>query len=565
MASRVNPNTVNPNFPLPGQDNDSRGFRDNFSAIRDNFIYLRDELDDIQSKVILKSPLTGQTTASNNFSSNVSKLVDVGLNSEYYVLNSRTGVGTVSLNYAVGNNYYITTAGDTTLQISGWPTGDLGIMRVWFNVTSQYHRIMFPNVQYVGTGTIQGWNSRVLTFRSAGIYGFNLYSPNGGNTVLIEDISRPNRVENRTPPVIGQPGDVIGSTATDANYFYVCVGNYDGATGIWKRVSLSPMANVDLSISANTTSVGEGQTVTFTVTTTNIPDNTMLYWTTTGNVNANDFADSRVSGNVVIVGSQGYISRTMSEDLLLEGTEAFQIQIRGTTGNLKTTSDSITVLDTSQPATVITFDASASWTPPSGSSKIVRLSGYGSAGTIGGTVQWGDTTAPAISVNVLSSGSGTRSNTSVPVVQGVLDELKYYQTVANIGMSGVRTTTIYQTYIDVYPDGSWNKVTASAPWEILGNAVVAGVSGFDYTQFLSNKLSELPTSTSFTISSVGLQRSYITSPTTGASSTAFGKVFPGGTAGPASVTTYVENITINSGNSYNIVVPEGGSITVYFV
>jgi hypothetical protein len=49
-------------------------------------------------------------------------------------------------------------------------------------------------------------------------------------------------------------------------------------------------------------------------------------------------------------------------------------------------------------------------------------------------------------------------------------------------------------------------------------------------------------------------------PTTGASTTAFGKTFPGGTGGAASTTTF-SNIAVTPGGSYSIVVPSGGLIT----
>jgi hypothetical protein len=53
------------------------------------------------------------------------------------------------------------------------------------------------------------------------------------------------------------------------------------------------------------------------------------------------------------------------------------------------------------------------------------------------------------------------------------------------------------------------------------------------------------------------------SATTGASATAFGKTFPGGVGGPASTTTF-NNIAVTPLQSYPIVVPTGGSITITY-
>ncbi len=65
MASSINPINIDEGFPVPGQDNDSQGFRDNFNQIKTNLGRARDEIDELQSKVVLKSALTGQTLNNN--------------------------------------------------------------------------------------------------------------------------------------------------------------------------------------------------------------------------------------------------------------------------------------------------------------------------------------------------------------------------------------------------------------------------------------------------------------------------------------------------------------------
>ena len=61
MASNINPNNIDTAYPIAGQDNDSQGFRDNFTNIKTNFEFAETEIDDLQSKVLLKSALTGTT------------------------------------------------------------------------------------------------------------------------------------------------------------------------------------------------------------------------------------------------------------------------------------------------------------------------------------------------------------------------------------------------------------------------------------------------------------------------------------------------------------------------
>ena len=65
MSSNINPNIIDGSYPVAGQDNNSQGFRDNFTNTKTNFQYAENEINDLQSKVILKAALTG-TTLDNN-------------------------------------------------------------------------------------------------------------------------------------------------------------------------------------------------------------------------------------------------------------------------------------------------------------------------------------------------------------------------------------------------------------------------------------------------------------------------------------------------------------------
>jgi hypothetical protein len=60
MSSNINPYNIDGTFPVAGQDNPSQGFRDNFTNIKNNFIFAQTELNDLQSKAITTSALTGQ-------------------------------------------------------------------------------------------------------------------------------------------------------------------------------------------------------------------------------------------------------------------------------------------------------------------------------------------------------------------------------------------------------------------------------------------------------------------------------------------------------------------------
>jgi hypothetical protein len=48
-VSNINYLTIEPNFPVAGQDNDTQTFRDNFSSIRTNFQAAQEEITDLQN------------------------------------------------------------------------------------------------------------------------------------------------------------------------------------------------------------------------------------------------------------------------------------------------------------------------------------------------------------------------------------------------------------------------------------------------------------------------------------------------------------------------------------
>ena len=68
MTSQINPNNIDGAYPVAGQDNNSQGFRDNFTNTVNNFTYAAAELTDLQTYALLAAPLAsvGQTSTEQN-------------------------------------------------------------------------------------------------------------------------------------------------------------------------------------------------------------------------------------------------------------------------------------------------------------------------------------------------------------------------------------------------------------------------------------------------------------------------------------------------------------------
>lgn len=110
--------------------------------------------------------------------------------------------------------------------------------------------------------------------------------------------------------------------------------------------SLSPTYSV-VAV-GNATSMNEGVSLTFNVTTTSVADNTTLYWSI-GHISTASADFSASSGSFTISSNAGSFSVSTLADLLTEGPQTFTVSVRTSsiTGTIVATSNTITVNDTS--------------------------------------------------------------------------------------------------------------------------------------------------------------------------------------------------------------------------
>lgn len=191
MASNINPNNIDGTYPVAGQDNNSQGFRDNFTNIKTNFQYAENEITDLQTNAILKSALTGTTLDNDMGGSSVTNgvVADFGL--------TRVALGTVSgsttINYASGHYQTLTTSGSVSLAFSNFPpAGVAGFVSVQVTVVSTAHTLTLPVAVGVNTQGIQGLNTstNVITFAATGTYTFQFITSDGGTTVTVNEINK---------------------------------------------------------------------------------------------------------------------------------------------------------------------------------------------------------------------------------------------------------------------------------------------------------------------------------------------------------------------------------------
>lgn len=199
MTSQVNPNNIDGTYPIAGQDNDSQGFRDNFTNIRNNFTYVKAELEDIQNKAIFKTALSN-TTLDNDFYGNIISNPTFTAYRETFNDVGTPG-GSVMINFASGNSQKITLSQATILTFS-FPTNTdkkYASVKLWVSVSDPTYTLTLPTVVTLGDpdtiAGLSGTNPPIITFSQEEInnstnYFFEFFTFDGGATIGIRDLTR---------------------------------------------------------------------------------------------------------------------------------------------------------------------------------------------------------------------------------------------------------------------------------------------------------------------------------------------------------------------------------------
>ena len=196
MTSSINPNNINGNYPIAGQDNDSQGFRDNFTNVINNLTYAKQEIEDLQNKAVLVTALNGSATPANNMDGTV--LYAAQLQDSTYAVNQLVATsGAITLDYSLGYLSYTTinaASGSVVLSFGNWPSESFGyaVTRLYVSIADSLatYSITLPTSVSVGIADVEGSVSNIITFPYVGNYLFEFSSYDGGNTIIVQDLLR---------------------------------------------------------------------------------------------------------------------------------------------------------------------------------------------------------------------------------------------------------------------------------------------------------------------------------------------------------------------------------------
>ena len=144
MTSAIVSSTIDADYPVAGQDNDSQGFRDNFSVIKDGLATANAEITVLQNT-------SAKLDADNDFGGN---LIDNAITNRLYgSVYSTTSTATTNVSLTNGEYHEITIAGSHLLTFQDWPsTGLYGKIKVSIKSNGVNYNFSFATG---GGGTIR--------------------------------------------------------------------------------------------------------------------------------------------------------------------------------------------------------------------------------------------------------------------------------------------------------------------------------------------------------------------------------------------------------------------------
>ena len=242
--STINTNPINVNYPVPGVNNNSQGFRDNFASIVTNLNAAGAEITDLQNKVVVKQALIGTTINNDMANTLISNASTRSFRATTYNLGNALS-GTVLVNTSLGDVQYGTIAANTTINFGSWaPPGTQSNVQVNLSIAANAANavISFPSSVTLspdtGATTLENYsnisgNLAVTVPNGVSQLNYLVSTTDCGNTLYITPINRPRistAIQQRSPIPTGFQGDVAGDVAVDANYIYVCSASYDATT-----------------------------------------------------------------------------------------------------------------------------------------------------------------------------------------------------------------------------------------------------------------------------------------------------------------------------------------------
>jgi hypothetical protein len=221
--SNINPNNINGSFPVAGQDNDSQGFRDNFTNILTNFSFAKAELEDLAAKAVLKTALNGGTLNNSLAFNEVSNLkIRSYALSSYDYTNAQTS--SIAIDFNLGNFFHFESTQTHSLSLTNWPNTGYASVYVWMGIANVAHTVQLPVTVSVNNLDVAGLDpgTNTITFAAQGNYLFEISSYDGGASYMIQDLTR---AKSRISGNLNVSGNIVANASAFIGGNVIVTGN----------------------------------------------------------------------------------------------------------------------------------------------------------------------------------------------------------------------------------------------------------------------------------------------------------------------------------------------------
>lgn len=267
MTSAINPNNINGAYPVAGQDNNSQGFRDNFTNTKTNFQYAADEITALQNSAILSANLANSAPVVNDLLT--STLSNGFLQDMYYTrVALPASTGTVTIDFAAGSYQTVTTSGAISLDFTNWPAaGAAATVSVQITVANTTHTVTLPAAVSVNNAGIQGLDTttNTITFAATGTYTFSFTTSDNGSTITVDEVNKQLQPFNNSQEDLAASAAV--SLATTVSYFTTAAAETatlaDGAEGQVKVLVAANVTAGNMVVTTASPGWGGAGTITF--------------------------------------------------------------------------------------------------------------------------------------------------------------------------------------------------------------------------------------------------------------------------------------------------------------
>jgi hypothetical protein len=184
MTSQINYASITTTYPVAGIDNDSQGFRDNFTAISAGLAVAKTEITALQTNAVLVAGLTSGTATVNNM---LGSTIYNGLYNAFYGVYFDGGSVSSSANIDLNNGpvQKFTLTGTPTLTFTNWPaSGQAGYVKV--HIVSDQNGVRYPVLSTSNSGTLR-YDSSFPTNPVTSQKGFVV----GGESVSLVSVTNP--------------------------------------------------------------------------------------------------------------------------------------------------------------------------------------------------------------------------------------------------------------------------------------------------------------------------------------------------------------------------------------